>query len=76
MVQSSHTIPLSAMVENELSDEDIDILLETLSKSEYSDELLKELENLTMNTLKDLLGSLLNYDDFELATLSFNPKPD
>lgn len=69
-LQNDETLPLSSLVENNLTDADIEILVQTVSESKYSDKALKELESLTMNTLKDLLGSVINYDNFELVTLS------
>ena len=41
VLESSDTIPVAAIVENNLSDEDIDIIVETLSESRYSEDLIE-----------------------------------
>ena len=62
--EGSDIIPISLIIGNNLSDEDVDIIMETLSKSKYSEELLTELGTLVTNTLNNLLVDLLKEKKF------------
>ena len=63
---NDETIPISLITDNKLDDSDIDIIIETLSDSKYSESVLIELEILVSNTLNDLMKELLNNKEFKL----------
>ena len=65
VMASSETLDLDLILENNLSDEDIDIMMETLRDSKYSEELLLELQILVTNTLNDLMKNIL--DDYTFS---------
>lgn len=60
------SIPLELVVNNTLSDNDIDIIVDTLNDSKYSEDLLIELEILVTNTLNSLMNVILGVDNFEM----------
>lgn len=64
---NSETLSLDTVIEGNLSDEDIDIIVETLSKSKYSESMLLELEHLVNNTLNDLMKELLGNVNFDFS---------
>lgn len=59
-------IPTSLIVNNTLSDEDIDVIANTLSESKYSEDVLIELGDLVTNTLNSLLSEIFNYHGLTL----------
>ena len=59
-------IPMELIINNNLSDSDIDVIIETISNSKYSSDLLLELGDLVVNTLDDLLSRYLGYEGFAL----------
>ncbi len=69
---SNEVIPLDAIVNNTLSDRDIDIIIETLRDSKYSQDILLELGELVVNTLDSLVHEFLNYDDFSTEYILTN----
>lgn len=66
LYSDTEIIPTSLIVNNTLSDEDIDIIANTLSESKYSEEVLLELGDLVTNTLNSLLSDIFNYQDLTL----------
>lgn len=64
---NSDTLSLDTMIEGKLSEEDIDVIVETLSESKYSENVLRELENLVNNTLNGLMKDLLGNADFDVS---------
>ena len=71
LLTNSETLPLNFMVGSNLTDEDIDVIVETLSESKYSESLLLELENLVSNTLNRMLKDYFGYDEL-LPTYMWN----
>jgi len=63
---SSDSIPLDIIVENALDDEDIDIIVDTLSNSKYSESALMELERMLPNTLNNLMKTILDDPEFNI----------
>lgn len=63
--QDLNSIPMPLLMQKEFSDEDIDIIVDTLSNSKYSEDLLVELEDLTYNTLNDAIGQILGEKAFQ-----------
>lgn len=59
---SDGTIPLSFISENTLSDEDIDIIVDTLSNSKYSEDTLRELGDLISATLEKTLREFMDFE--------------
>ena len=55
-------IPLSWLMNNNLNDEDVNLIIDTLRKSKYSENLLIELSDLIVNTLDNLINEFLEYD--------------
>jgi len=53
-------VPLELIIENKLTDNDIDIIVETLSNSKYSENILMELGTVLPNTLNEILSLILN----------------
>ena len=66
LYSDTEIIPTSLIVNNTLSDEDIDVIANTLSESKYSEEVLLELGDLVTNTLNSLLSDIFNYQDLTL----------
>lgn len=66
LVSDSDVLPLSWIMNNKLTDEDIDMIVNTLKSSKYSAELLTELRNLVVNTLNGLLEDLIGYEELDL----------
>lgn len=62
------TIPMPLLVKNEFSDEDIDIIVDTLSNSKYSQDLLVELEEVAFNTLNSLITQLIEGKEYKFET--------
>lgn len=54
---NSETIPVSLLLNTELSDEDLDAMIETLYQSKYSENLVDELNTLVVNTLSLVMGN-------------------
>ena len=67
METDSETIPVPLLIEKEFTDEDIDIIVDTLSNSKYSENLLIELEELVYNTLDGFTEQIVGE-----KTLDFN----
>lgn len=74
MEEDLDIIPTSLIINNKLSDKDIDIIVNTLSNSKYSQEVLMELGDLVTNTLKEMLSQLLTYEDFKFDYSMGNDK--
>ena len=55
VLNGSKAIPMDVVLKNTLSDSDIDIIVDTLSNSKYSEEILSELEQVSINTLNNAL---------------------
>ena len=66
VLESSDTISVETIVKNNLSDDDIDIIVETLSESRYSEDLMQELGILINNTLNELMQTILNDQTFNV----------
>lgn len=64
---NSETLSLDIMLEGQLSDDDIDIIVETLSESKYSENVLMELESLVNNTLNKYMRQLLGNANFDVS---------
>lgn len=74
MEEDLDIIPTSLIMNNKLSEKDIDIIVNTLRESKYSREVLIELGDLVTNTLKELLSQILTYEDFKLDYSMGNDK--
>ena len=57
---------LNYVLENELTEKDIDIIVDTLSNSKYSSDILIDLERLASATLNDLMQLFLEDESFYL----------
>ena len=72
LYSDTDVIPTSLIVSNTLSDEDIDIIANTLMESKYSQDVLIELGELVTNTLNSLLNEIFNYQglalDYSMST--------
>ncbi len=66
VLEGKKSIPLDLVVDNNLTDDDIDVIVETLSNSKYSEELLSELEVVVTNTLNNIMSDLLNVESFSV----------
>lgn len=62
------TIPIPLLMQNEFSEENIDIIVDTLSNSKYSQDLLVELEEVTFNTLNDLISQVIQGKELKFET--------
>lgn len=67
---NSDVIPIDVIVNNNLSDKDIDIIVDTLSNSKYSEGILMELGDLVVNTLDSLLSEFMGYEGFSVEKYS------
>lgn len=67
---SNDVIPIDVIVNNKLSDEDIDIIVETLSQSKYSQGILMEVGDVVVNTLDNLLSEFMGYEGFSVDHFS------
>ena len=63
---SNDVIPIDAIVNNKLSDEDIDIIVETLSQSKYSEGILIEVGDVVVSTLDNLMSEFMGYEGFSI----------
>jgi hypothetical protein len=59
-------IPTELIISNNLSDRDIDIIVETISNSKYSQDLLVELRDLVFNTLESLFEEFFRDDEIPI----------
>lgn len=59
MSQGVETIPIPLLVSENFEEEDIDIIVDTLSNSKYSEDLLVEIEDLAYNTFNDLVNEVI-----------------
>ena len=66
VLEGKKSIPLDLVVDNNLTDDDRDVIVETLSNSKYSEELLSELEVVVTNTLNNIMSDLLNVESFSV----------
>lgn len=66
VLEGKKSIPVEIVVNNNLNDKDIDIIVETLSDSKYSEELLSELEVVVTNTLNNIMSDLLGVENFNV----------
>lgn len=64
--ESDDSLPLDFITKNQLSDEDIDIIVGTLSNSKYSESILVELERLLPNTINELMKFILSDEEFDV----------
>lgn len=65
--EEDSVITLPFLTASNLNEEDIDIIINTLSESKYSEDLLLELEDLTFNTLNSLLRIILKDESFKIT---------
>ena len=59
-------LPLEIIMNNNLSDDDIDLIVDTIGNSKYSENLLYEMSDLIVNTLDSLLEEFLGYHNISI----------
>lgn len=66
MSQGVDTIPIPLLVSENFEEKDIDIIVDTLSNSKYSEGLLTEVEDLAYNTFNDLVNEVIMGEEVNL----------
>ena len=59
-------LPLEIIMNNNLSEDDIDLIVDTIGNSKYSENLLYEMSDLIVNTLDSLLEEFLGYHNISI----------